>query len=87
LFKKYDLPYTAGLTWTLNEREFLARAFVWGVHMEYYLHYYRAGPGLVFYEVCIRGDFAEVLAAVGYLVFVAALVYGLFLVLPIKVPA
>ncbi len=82
LFKDHDLPYTAGLTWWVDDEEYLTEGNVLGTRIRFYLHYYRGGPGLVWYEICMKGNFAEVLAKVGYVAFIAACVYVLLLMLP-----
>jgi hypothetical protein len=86
LFAFYKLPYKSGIQWNVNEKELIATGFVWGVEMNYYLHYFRDGAGLVLYEICVAGNFAEVLARVGYIIFVAALVIALLAIIPKPVP-
>jgi hypothetical protein len=74
IFAYYKLPYVKGSTWNVSGRELLMSGPVWGTNVELYLHYFQSGPGLVFYEVCAKGNFEEILEKVGTVVFVAGLI-------------
>jgi hypothetical protein len=86
LFANYKLPYRGGTWWNPAERELITTAFVGGTQVEFYLHYFRNGGGLIFYELCAKGNFAEILEKVGVAVFVAGLVVAFLVVIPKPIP-
>lgn len=83
MFAYFKLPYKGGTRWQPQNvgKQFLGNISVLGTKFDLYFYYWNDGTGLIFYQICAKGDFNEVLnkVSVGIAIVtfvIVALYYG-----------